>query len=116
MNALSYSAIEQAKFSSAMRNLSGYKTFTTFFGDLSIAECYGASAVKQTFNQVVKSWGKNVKYFTEFVLALNHKIWEHYKKRPNLARVYDELWRKAEDHVFETFSEDDIQYYYSVTD
>lgn len=92
---------------------------TTFFYDLSIAEyCEGAKGVRDTFNEVVKSWLSNYEYFTEFVMCLNHKIWQHYQTKADLALVYDELWRKAESLYYETYKDDQqaMAYYYEITD
>ena len=54
----------------------GYERKTTFFSDLSQAEWLGLENVKDTFNNIVKSWLNNYEYFTEFVLCLNWKSWE----------------------------------------
>lgn len=115
MNVFQYAANEQAKFTAEMAEL-GYTTFTTFFHDMSIAEVYGKTAIKDTYNQVVKSWGKNIKYFTEFVMTLNHKIWEHYDTHPALASLYNDLWQKAEGVVRKNFKGEDLDYYYRITD
>lgn len=118
MNALTYAAIEQNKFNQTMAEF-GHKAFTTFFGDLSIAEYVGGEdGVKDTYRNVVASWGNDIEYFTEFVIALNHKIWEHYEKKPKLAEVYDNLWRKAQQLVEKNFKDDKdaLAYYYRETD
>ena len=96
--------------------IGGYETFTTFFADLTIAESFGESAVIDTFERVLRDWGKNYKYFTEFVLCLNHKIWQHYQKNEALGRLYDTLWRKADDYCLDTFKGEELEYYLQVTD
>ena len=50
------------------------------------------------------------------MLALNHKIWQHYKTNEPLARVYDELWREADGWAVENLKGDDLAHYYDVTD
>ncbi len=116
MNVFQYSANEQAMFTALMKNL-GYETFTTFYGDLSIAEWYGKEGVLDTYNNVVESWGSSIKYFTEFVMALNHKSWEHYDAgKHELSKLYADLYEKANDYVYEHFKGDDIDYYFRVTD
>lgn len=115
-NLLEYAQREQAGFSRGILEMCGYKTFTTFWGDLTIAEVYGEQAVRETFERVTKDWGQNYKYYTEFVLCLNHKIWRYYKENEPLARVYDELWRRGDDFARDTFKGEALDYYWEVTD
>ncbi len=97
--------------------LNGYKPFTTFWADFCIAEAFGVKAVKDTFKACLRGWGDNIQYFTELVLVLNHKLWEHYGRgNKALARAYDEIWREAVDYVYDNFSGEDLQYYRQVTD
>ena len=106
----------QNAFNRVMRE-NGYEPFTTFYSDLTIAEPFGASAIRDTHRNVTRSWGNDVKYYTEYVMSLNHKIWEHYNNgNEAMARVYDDLWRKAASHAEKTFKGEDLKYYYRVTD
>lgn len=50
------------------------------------------------------------------VLVLNHKIWQHYKSKPALAKLYDTLWREADQYAMDNLSENEMQYYFRVTD
>ena len=116
---MSISMKKEMAWKSAVLSELGYKPFTTFFSDYTIAELTsGARGVKDTFNTASKSWLSNYKYFTEMVMVLNHKIWEYYKTNYALAKVYDELWRKAEDMFFKKYegNEEALDYYYSVLD
>lgn len=95
----------------------GYRPFTTFWEDFSIADAFGVSAVKDTYNSVYNSWNDNYKYWTELVLILNWKIHDHYKSNNiALAQVYDELWYNARNHALDTFTKDEKQYFYEITD
>lgn len=115
MNVFQYSAVEQVKFTNAMAEL-GYTTFTTFFGDLSIAEWYGKKGILDTYKNVVESWGSDYKYFTEFVMALNHKSFEHFDKRPGLSSLYADLYHKATNYVYKHFSQEGKDYFFRITD
>lgn len=97
---------------------SGYQRFTTFTSDLTIAEVMeGEKGIKETFNRINNEWKDDVKYYTEFVMALNIKIWELYERNnETLARVYSDLYYKARDIAFETFKGDDLKYFISTTD
>lgn len=94
----------------------GYETKTTFWDDFSIADRFGVSAVKDTFNRAFKEWKNNTVYVTELALVLNHKIWQHADRNNNLAHVYDELWRKIDHWCCTNLKDDDLSYYYQTTD
>ena len=53
---------------------------------------------------------------TELVMVLNWKIAEHYRSNYMLAETYDELWRKADEWVYDHFDGDDLQYFFRTTD
>jgi hypothetical protein len=113
---LTMSAEKQYAWEMQMQEM-GHKTISTFYGDLTIAEMSGGEkALNDTYNKIVKDWGGNVQYFTEFVIALNHKIWEWYGHNDTLAKVYDGLWRKASEYAETHFEGDDLSYYYREID
>lgn len=106
-------------------NLNGYQPKTTFWSDFCIAEAYGADAIKDTYNRTFNEWKTNVEYLTELVLVLNHKIWYWYdvsrKNHEDLladeySRLYDELWRTADEWCGDNLKGSDAEYYYSTTD
>ena len=94
----------------------GKERKTTFFADLSIAECYGANSVIDTYKNVMRSWGKDLEFMCEWVICLNQKIWQHYDKNRNLAKVYDDLWRKADEHCRKTFKGEELTEYLNYID
>ena len=97
--------------------MTGYKPKTTFYEDFSIADNFGLSAVKDTYKrglETAKFMG--YEYLTEFVMALNCKIWEHYEKNEDLARLYNDLWQRASLVAEETLKGDELAYYYRTTD
>ena len=94
----------------------GKERKTTFFADLSIAECYGADEVKDTYKRVVKSWKNDVEFMSEFCIALNQKIWQHYNKRRDLAEVYNDLWTECDAFCMEHFKGEDLSYYLDYVD
>ena len=99
-----------------VEELCGYKPQTTFWYDFSIADAFGVAAVRDTYNRAFEGWKGNVVYLTELVMVLNHKIWAHYGKRDDLAKVYDELWREADGYCCDNLKGDDWDYYYEITD
>jgi hypothetical protein len=95
----------------------GYKPITTFYMDFSIADMFGASAIKDTFKRGIETAQfLGYKEFTEFVMALNWKIYEHYQRNNVFAELYDRLWRKADDLARETLQGEELSYYYRTTD
>lgn len=116
MNLFQKAAAEQAAFTGLMSE-NGYKTISTFFSDLTIADAYGESAVIDTIVNVNRTWRGNTEMYSEFIVCLNHKIWQHYEAGNfQLAKVYDKYWRKYSKWVEENWSEEQLRYYYKVTD
>ena len=112
---LKYAAIQQATFAANYADM-GKTPKTTFYGDLSIAEFSGPQAVRETYNRVKRNWGDNVEYWTEFVICLNWKIWQFHKKNDELAALYNTLWEQADQYAGDTFTGEDLAYYYETTD
>lgn len=89
----------------------------TFFMDFTIADAFGSSAVKDTYKRAFKEWKSDYKMLTALVVTLNHKIWQHYEAgKQDLARLYDSLWKQAEDYALTNLKGDELQYYYDITD
>ena len=105
----------QAMFEGFLASV-GKECKTTFYSDLSIAEHYGAKAVVDTYRRVMAEWGDDLEYMCEWVVALNQKIWQHYEQNEPLTRIYDELWRKADNYCREHFKGADLVKYYRYID
>lgn len=100
-----------------IQEMTGYEPQTTFYEDFSIADAFGINAIKDTYQRGLKTCkALGYIYLTEFVMALNWKIWEHYKTNDRLARVYNDLWLQAEDIVRETLKGPELEYYYRTVD
>ena len=90
---------------------------TTFWMDFTIADKFGVSAIKDTFKRAFAEWKTDYRYLTDLVLVLNHKIWEHYEKgNEAFARVYNDLWEKADNYACTHLKGEEIAYFYRVTD
>jgi hypothetical protein len=95
----------------------GYTPITTFYMDFSIADMFGISAVRDTYKRGLETAQfLGYKELTEFVMALNWKIWEHYGANETLARLYNDLWMKADDFARENLKGEELAYYYQTTD
>ena len=94
----------------------GKERKTTFYADLSIAEWYGIVSVKDTYKNVMKSWGNDLEFMCEWVIALNQKFRQWYKFNEYRAKVYYELWQKADNHCRKHFKGKDLIQYYNYID
>lgn len=124
---ITYSANEQNAFTRMQNEEFNYKTISTFWNDLSIAECFGWKNIQDTWKNVTMHWGDNTQMYTEFVICLNHKCWEHYgriehpvqfsaEQHETLSRCYSELYYKACDYVAKHWNDEQKRYYYRITD
>ena len=96
--------------------MTGYKPMTTFYEDFSIADRFGVDAVRDTYRRAFRMWKSDYKYLTELVMALNWKIFEHYGRNDKLAKVYNELWKDADQYACDNLKGDELSYFYSTTD
>lgn len=99
----------------------GYKPFTTFWQDFSIADTYGLQAIQDTFNRAFDEWKEDYKDLTELVLVLNHKICYHYvengtDEENDKAYLYNKLWNEANDYALENLQGEQADYFYRITD
>lgn len=125
---LRYAALCEKRWEYMLSQLGSYERKTTFYADLSVAECYGIGGIKDTYNRVVKFWIDNVEYFTEFVMCLNHKCWEWYdqidkeidpikqQQAEEISKIYSDLFYKARDLAYEKFDEQGRIYLYNTLD
>lgn len=98
-------------------NINGYETMTTFWDDFTIADAFGADAIKGTFNRAFEEWKSNYKYLTELVMALNWKLWQRYEQNDMaLAELYNDLWQQADAYACENLKGEELKYFYEVTD
>lgn len=93
------------------------KFSTTFWMDFSIADRFGAKAVKDTFKRAFEEWKSDYRYLTDLVIVLNHKLWDHYEKgHEEMARLYDSLWKKADAYAVDNLKGDELDYFLRETD
>lgn len=97
-------------------DMSGYQPITTFWQDFTIAEHFGEQAIKNTFDRAFNEWKNNVEYITELTMMTNWKIWYWNEQNETIARLYDSLWRKADEWCCKNLKGDDLLYYYRTTD
>lgn len=90
---------------------------STFWDDFSIADAFGPSAIRETFNEAFREWSSNYRMLTELTMVLNHKIWQHYKLgHEDKAKLYDKLWRRADKCALNTLKGSELEHFVMVTD
>ena len=96
----------------------GYEPKTTFWQDFWIAVPFGADAVKDTYNRAFKEWQHDEVYITEMVLVLNHIGWALYTKpeQKQLSQLFFELYNELDAWCRENLTDEQKEYYWSVTD
>jgi hypothetical protein len=92
----------------------GYEPITTFWEDFWIAYRFGHFAILDTYERVMKEWSGNYKYMTELNLVLNHMIWALYKSDIRSALVFDSLWKKHKNWVYDNMTETELGYFFRV--
>ena len=78
-----------------------YEVKTTFFDDFSIADRFGAAAIKDTYKRAFNEWKNNYVYITELCMVLNHKCWMWYDKNETISELYGDLYYKCRDWCLE---------------
>ncbi len=99
-----------------LRLPNGYESKTTFWEDFTIADAFGKDAIQDTYNRAFKEWKSNYEYLTDLVIVLNHKIWQWYGKDEEIAKLYDKLWREADEYACENLKADELTYFFKITD
>ena len=89
---------------------------TSFWSDFARADRFGLLAVQDTVNRGFAEWKKNYKYLTKLILVLNHKIWQHNKADPEMAKLNNSRWMQADQYAIENLKGSELEYYYEVTD
>ncbi len=93
-----------------------YECQTTFWEDFSIAERFGAEAIKDTYKRTRAEWERDQVYGTELSMILNHKCWYWYEENNTFSKLYAELWGEYHDWVLDHWGGEDLTYYLRVTD
>lgn len=99
-----------------IEEVTGYKSFTTFYTDFSISEIFGIESIEETYNTCLMNWKTNYKYITELYLAINWKMFRWYHNDTRYYECYLKLFRELEEWCLENFTKEELEYFYKVTD
>lgn len=112
-----YGIPDKDRFQCAYPDYQEKRPSSTFFADFSVADCFRENAIKDTYNRAFNGWKGNLEMFTELVAVLNHKIWQHYEHNDSYAKLYDSLWRQANEYLKDNFTKkDEVAYWFNVLD
>lgn len=94
-----------------------YEFKTTFWQDFTIADAFGADAVRDTYRRAFGEWKSDVVYVADLAMAMNMKCWQHHDAgNEELSKLYGELYYETDGYAYDTFKGDDLSYYFGVTD
>lgn len=103
-------------FNEFMQAQFGVESCTTFWMDFAIADRFGLSAVRNTF-ECSRHWQSDYKMWTELCIVLNTRCCRHYDNgNIELSQLYAKLYHEADDIAREVFSEEEYAYYFEITD
>ena len=94
----------------------GYELQTTFWNDFSIADRFGLSAVQDTFNRAFEEWKKTTSISPSWYWCSITKFGSIMKKRSDYATLYNTLYIQADQYAAENLKDEELSYFYDVTD
>lgn len=68
--------------------------------------------IKNVF-EMLKS---NIVDYTCFTMACNWILWDSYEEDPQKAKIFEKIWMDFDSKVDNLFTNEDLQYYYRLTD
>ena len=106
---------EELRFDCMCRDI-GHEPVSAFWTDFSAAEFYGEEAVRETYEDALKECEGDVEFLAELTLVLNWKIWDLYKEDEEMAKLYEELWKKHDSFCWSTLKGEESRRYFEITD
>ena len=119
LDAFQYAAVCERLFEKRLEEFTGRERISTFYADLSLAEYFGLAGVLDTVKNVCKKWKDSVEMFSEFVLAVNWKAWEHAaRNNDNWAQAYSQLYYAIDELISQYYADDEekADYYFRYKD
>lgn len=94
----------------------GYEIKTTFWSDFTIADKFGISAIRETFNNAFNSWKNNTEYITELACVMSWKSCAWYEKNDEYCVQYSNYYHKVDSWCMDNLKGEDLEYYLKWTD
>ena len=99
-----------------MQTPMGYEFVSTFWQDFSIADMFGANAIKDTYDRAFEEWKDDYKYMTELVMVFNWKMWRWYETNEEYGKLYKDMYEELSSWCLDNFEEHELSYYFNITD
>lgn len=94
-----------------------YQFQTTFWMDFSIADKFGAEAIKDTFRRAFNEWKDNHIYLTELTLVMNWKCNLWYEKgNTEYYQLYYDYYYKCRDYGYDNLKGNELNYFHNTID
>ena len=95
-----------------------YRPITDYWRRFSIADMQGEAEILALYEQVFSECKTNYKYLTELVMVLNHRMWLYHHTHGNkrLIELYSSLWERADQYACTYLKDEELSYFYRVTD
>ena len=94
----------------------GYEIRTTFWSDFTIAEKFGISAIRETFNNAFRNWKTNTEYVTELACVMSWKSCAWYEKNDEYCVQYSDYYHEVDSWCMDNLKGKDLEYYLKWTD
>ena len=100
----------------------GYKPFTTFYDDFTIADFFGLDSIKKMYKGIFNRWKKQVKFITELALVLYYKYVEFNERAQfdskyiPVSEWYRETFINLQEWGYNNYEGEDLMYFYNTLD
>jgi len=94
----------------------GYELKTTFWQDFTIADAFGAEAIKDTYKRSFRDWKNDVEYITELACVMSWKSCYWYQKNNEYSMLYANYYHKVDNWCMNNLKGKDLEYYIRITD
>lgn len=91
--------------------LTGYTCITTYYEDLSIAENFGISSIKETLQRAAEHAKVDYQMLTELVMMVNWKSWRWADENPKLSQFYAKEYYRLYEYALNNLNRDEIDYF-----
>lgn len=132
MNIFNYATTAEKNWKMNLEEMGSFRPKYTFYYDFSIADWFGEKSIRETYDNVIKSWGGNYEALTEIIMVLNHKSWSFAQRvdssyigsrcsdsvSDKYKKVYAELYECADAEFIKRYKKNAVamSHYYEVTD
>lgn len=88
----------------------------TLWNIFTTAEQFGIDDICNTYDQVMEQCKSNYIYLTALAVVLNRKCWYWYDRFNPTSKVYESFYYYTDKYAKTHLKDDELSYYYDVTD